>query len=108
MPVFGFATSISVPLAARDTGWKSRIGWNGTLTAWRDLAEGTAIAFEVVRAAFERSCADLARGKPTRDATWAGVCEALGRHIPREMLTRPFESTPLDRAMFAYANSLAR
>jgi putative hydrolase of the HAD superfamily len=80
----------------------------GTLTTCRYLAQATGIAFDDVRAAFEPYRADLARGKITRDATWPGVCAALGRDIPRELLTRAFESTPLDRAMFAFANSLAR
>ena len=31
MPVLGLATSISVPQAAIDTGWKSLVGLNGTL-----------------------------------------------------------------------------
>jgi putative hydrolase of the HAD superfamily len=80
----------------------------GTLTTCRYLAQATALPFDDVRAAFEPYRADLARGKTTRDATWPGVCAALGRDIPRELLTRAFESTPLDRAMFAFANSLAR
>jgi putative hydrolase of the HAD superfamily len=80
----------------------------GTLTTCRYLAQATGIPLDEMRAAFEPYRADLARGKTTRDATWPGVCASLGRDIPREMLTRAFESTPLDRTMFAYANSLAR
>jgi putative hydrolase of the HAD superfamily len=80
----------------------------GTLTTCRYLASATGIPFEDVRAALEPHRAALARGETTRDATWPLVCEALGRDIPRELLVRAFESTPLDTAMFAYANSLAR
>jgi putative hydrolase of the HAD superfamily len=80
----------------------------GTLTTCRYLAQATGIPFDDMRAAFEPYRADLARGKMTRDATWPGVCAALGRDVPRALLTRAFESTPLDRAMFAFANSLAR
>ena len=80
----------------------------GTLTTCRYLAEATGIPFEQWRAAMEPYRAALARGRATRDATWPAVCEALGRDIPRELLVRAFESTPLDPAMFAFANSLAR
>jgi HAD superfamily hydrolase (TIGR01509 family) len=80
----------------------------GTLTTCRYLAQATGIAFDDVRAAMEPHRDALARGQTTRDATWPLVCEALGRDIPRELLVRAFESTPLDPAMFAFANSLAR
>ena len=80
----------------------------GTLTTCRFLAQATGLAFDDVRAAMEPYRAALARGQATRDATWPAVCEALGRDIPRELLVRAFESTPLDPAMFAFANSLAR
>jgi putative hydrolase of the HAD superfamily len=80
----------------------------GTLTTCRFLAEATGIALEDWRAAFEPHRAALARGQTTRDATWPEVCRALGRDVPRDLLTRAFESTPLDRAMFAFANSLVR
>ena len=80
----------------------------GTLTTCRYLAEATGIPFDDLRAAFEPHRAALARGQATRDATWPRVCEAVGRDIPRELLVRAFESTPLDAAMFAFANSLGR
>jgi putative hydrolase of the HAD superfamily len=80
----------------------------GTLTTCRFLAQATGIPFDEVRAAMAPHRAALARGETTRDATWPAVCEALGRDIPRELLVRAFESTPLDPAMFAFANSLAR
>jgi putative hydrolase of the HAD superfamily len=80
----------------------------GTLTTCRYLAQATGIALEDLLAAFEPHRAALARGRTTRDATWPLVCEALGRDIPRELLVRAFESTPLDTAMFAFANSLGR
>ena len=80
----------------------------GTLTTCRYLAEATGIPFDDLRAAFEPHRAALARGQTTRDATWPLVCEAVGRDIPRELLVRAFESTPLDPAMFAFANSLGR
>jgi putative hydrolase of the HAD superfamily len=80
----------------------------GTLTTCRHLAQATGIAFDDVKAAMEPHRAALLKGETTRDATWPLVCEALGRDIPREMLVRAFESTPLDATMFAFANSLAR
>lgn len=80
----------------------------GTLTTCRYLAEATGIALEDLRAAFEPHRAALARGLTTRDATWPRVCEAVGRDMPRELLVRAFESTALDSAMFAFANSLGR
>lgn len=80
----------------------------GTLTTCRFLSEATGIALEDWRAAFEPHRAALARGQTTRDATWPEVCRALGRDVSRDLLTRAFESTPLDRAMFAFANSLVR
>jgi len=80
----------------------------GTLTTCRYLAQATGIAFDDVKAAMEPHRAALLKGETTRDATWPLVCEALGRDIPREMLVRAFESTPLDATMFAFANSLAR
>ena len=80
----------------------------GTLTTCRFLAGATGIAFDDLRAAFEPHRVALAKGETTRDATWPLVCEAVGRDIPRELLVRAFESTPLDTAMFAFANSLAR
>ena len=72
------------------------------------LAQETGIAYDVLRAAFEPHRLALARGQTTRDATWPAVCRALGRDVPRELLTRAFEATPLDRALFAFANSLGR
>jgi len=72
------------------------------------LARETGLAYEALRAAFEPHRLALARGQATRDETWPLVCRAVGRDIPREMLTRAFEATPLDRAMFAFANSLGR
>lgn len=80
----------------------------GTFTTCRYLAQATGIPLEDVLAAFEPHKAALARGRTTRDATWPLVCETLGRDIPRELLVRAFESTPLDTAMFAFANSLGR
>jgi putative hydrolase of the HAD superfamily len=80
----------------------------GTLTTCRYLSGQTGIPLERWVAAFEPHRAALARGQTTRDATWPLVCEAVGRDVPREVLTRAFESTPLDPAMFAFANSLAR
>ena len=72
------------------------------------LARETGIAYDDLRAAFEPHRLALARGRATRDETWPLVCRAVGRDIPRELLTRSFEATPLDRAMFAFANSLGR
>lgn len=80
----------------------------GTLTTCRFLAQATGIAFDDLHAAFEPHRAALARGQATRDATWPLVCAAVGRDIPRELLVRAFESTPLDPAIFAFANSLGR
>src|SRR3954463_6472054 len=80
----------------------------GTLTTCRFLAQATGLAFEDLKAAFEPHRWALARGTTTRDATWPLVCQSLGRDIPRDLLVRAFESTPLDSAMFALANSLAR
>jgi putative hydrolase of the HAD superfamily len=72
------------------------------------LAQQTGIAYDALRAAFEPHRLALARGEATRDDTWPAVCLGVGRDIPRELLTRAFEATPLDRAMFAFANSLGR
>jgi putative hydrolase of the HAD superfamily len=80
----------------------------GTLTTCRYLAQATGIAFDDLVDAFQPHRLALARGQATRDETWPLVCEAVGRDIPRELLVRAFESTPLDPAMFSYANSLAR
>ena len=80
----------------------------GTLTTCRYLAQATGLSLEDLKAAFEPHRAALAQGTTTRDATWPLVCSALGRDIPRELLVRAFESTPLDPAMFALANSLGR
>jgi putative hydrolase of the HAD superfamily len=80
----------------------------GTLTTCRYLSEQTGLPVEELRAAMEPYRAALARGETTREATWPGVCRTLKREIPLEMLTRAFESTPLDRTMFALANSLGR
>jgi putative hydrolase of the HAD superfamily len=80
----------------------------GTLTTCRYLAQATGLAFEDVKAAFEPHRWALARGITTREATWPLVCSALGRDIPRELLVRAFESTPLDAPMFAFANAVAR
>lgn len=80
----------------------------GTLTTCRYLAQATGIAFDDLVEAFQPHRWALARGETTRDATWPLVCEAVGRDIPRELLVRAFESTPLDPAMFAFANGLAR
>jgi putative hydrolase of the HAD superfamily len=80
----------------------------GTLTTCRYLAQATGIAFEAWRAAFEPHRAALIRGETTRDATWPQVCRTVGRDVPRELLVRAFESTVLNAAMFAFANSLAR
>jgi putative hydrolase of the HAD superfamily len=80
----------------------------GTLTTCRYLAHATGIPFDAWRAAFDPHREALLRGRTTRDATWPQVCEAVGREVPRELLARAFESTPLDPAMFAFANSLAR
>ncbi|HZZ95244.1 MAG TPA: HAD-IA family hydrolase [Usitatibacter sp.] len=80
----------------------------GTLTTCRYLSEQTGLPIEALRAAMEPYRAALARGQVTREETWPGVCRALKRDIPPEMLTRAFESTPLDRTMFALANSLGR
>ena len=80
----------------------------GTLTTCRYLAQATGLAFEDVKAAFEPHRWALARGITTREATWPLVCSALGRDIPRELLVRAFESTPLDAPMLAFANAVAR
>ena len=80
----------------------------GTITTCRHLAQATGIAFEDLRAAMDPHRLALLKGETTREATWPLVCEAVGRDIPRELLVRAFESTPLDTAMFAFANSLAR
>jgi len=80
----------------------------GTLTTCRFLAQATGLAVDDLRAAMEPHRAALARGATTREATWPDVCRALQQDIPLESLTRAFESTPLDRAMFAFANSLGR
>ena len=80
----------------------------GTITTCRYLAQATGLAFDDLKAAFEPHRRALARGTATRDETWPRVCEAVGRDIPRDLLVRAFESTPLDSAMFALANSLAR
>jgi putative hydrolase of the HAD superfamily len=72
------------------------------------LARETGIPYDTLRAAFEPYRLPLARGQATRDETWPLVCRAAGRDIPRELLARSFEATPLDAAMFAYANSLGR
>ena len=80
----------------------------GTLTTCRFLAQATGLPLESLRAAMEPHRAALARGQATREATWPDVCRAVGRDIPLETLTRAFESTPLDRAVFAFANSLGR
>jgi putative hydrolase of the HAD superfamily len=80
----------------------------GTGFTCKFLAQETGIPYQALRAAFEPHRMTLARGEATRDATWPLVCEAVGRDIPHELLTRAFEATPLDRPMFAYANSLGR
>jgi putative hydrolase of the HAD superfamily len=80
----------------------------GTITTCRHLAQATGIAFETWLQAMDPHRAALARGQTTREATWPAVCAAVGRDIPLELLTRAFESTPLDGALFAFANSLAR
>jgi len=80
----------------------------GTLTTCRYLARATGIPLDRWRAAFEPYRAALLRGEASRDATWPQVCEAVGSEVPRELLLRAFESTPLDPAMFAFANALAR
>jgi len=80
----------------------------GTLTTCRYLARATGIPLDRWRAAFEPHRAALLRGEASRDATWPQVCEAVGSEVPRELLLRAFESTPLDPAMFAFANALAR
>ena len=80
----------------------------GTLTTCRYLAQATGVPPDRWRAAFEPHRAALLRGEASRDATWPQVCEAVGSEVPRELLLRAFESTPLDPAMFAFANALAR
>jgi putative hydrolase of the HAD superfamily len=80
----------------------------GTLTTCRYLSQATGIPIDDLRAAMEPHRAALLKGETTREATWPLVCQAVGRDIPRELLLRAFESTPLDAAMFAFANSLAR
>jgi putative hydrolase of the HAD superfamily len=80
----------------------------GTGATCKYLAQETGVPYDVLRAAFEPHRLALARGQATRDETWPLVCKAVGRDIPRELLTRAFEATPLDRAMFAFANSLGR
>lgn len=80
----------------------------GTLTTCRFLAQATGLALESLLAAMEPHRAALARGQVTRESTWPHVCRAVQRDIPLETLTRAFESTSLDRAMFAFANSLGR
>jgi putative hydrolase of the HAD superfamily len=80
----------------------------GTGATCKFLSQETGIPYEALRSAFEPHRAALARGTATRDDTWPLVCRTLGRDVPRELLTRAFEATPLDRAMFAYANSLVR
>lgn len=72
------------------------------------LAAQTGLPYDALRAAFEPHRLALARGQVTRDQTWPLVCRDLARDIPRELLTRAFEATPLDRAMFAFASSVAR
>ena len=80
----------------------------GTAFTCEFLAAQTGLPYDALRAAFEPHRLALARGQVTRDETWPLVCRDVGRDIPRELLTRAFEATPLDRAMFAFASSIGR
>lgn len=80
----------------------------GSLTMNRFVSEQTGIPYESVSRAFSRHNKDLNEGKSCYDEIWPALCAELGRDLPRELLIRAFESTPVNERMFCLARELKR
>ena len=80
----------------------------GSLTMNRFVSEQTGIPYESVSRAFSTHNKGLNEGRSGYDEVWPAVCAELGRDLPLELLTRAFESTPVNEEMFCLARELKR
>jgi FMN phosphatase YigB (HAD superfamily) len=80
---------------------------SGSLTTFRYLSETSGIASSTISAAFSPYASDLYTGGVSHAQIWHQACEAMGQALDIGLLTRAFESTPLNTAMFSLARRLS-
>ena len=80
----------------------------GSITTTRYLSEATGIELSAVKAAFSRHNRALTLGHVTHLQIWSEICKSVGRDLDIALLFEAFESTPMNRDMFALARRLKR
>jgi len=81
---------------------------SGSLTTTRYLSRATGLDGSAVSAAFSRYNRALTLGHVTHGQIWKELCRSLGRDLDIALLFEAFESTPMNRDMFALARKLKR
>jgi len=77
----------------------------GSLTTQRFLSRHTGISYVELARAFTPYNEALNTGQTTYAEIWPSVCAELNQQIPFALLTRAFESTPANEAMFELARA---
>ena len=80
----------------------------GSLTMNRFVSAQTGIPCERVCRALRRHNRRLNEGKASYAEVWPIVCAELERELPFDLVTRAFESTPLNEEMLQLARDLKR
>ena len=80
----------------------------GSLTMNHFLSVQTGIPYDRVCRALERHNRRLNEGEATYAQIWSIVCAELERELPFDLVTRAFESTPLNEGMLQLARDLKR
>lgn len=78
----------------------------GSLTMNRFLSEQTGIPYDRVCRAFQRHNGKLNEGESTYADVWPAICAELEHDLPRNLLIRAFESTPVNDEMLRLARGL--
>lgn len=80
---------------------------SGSLTTFRYLNEASGIASSTISTAFIPYASDLYTGRMSHAQIWPQACEAMGQALDIGLLSRAFESTPPNAAMFSLARRLS-
>lgn len=78
----------------------------GSLTMNRFLSARTGIPFDRVRQTLQKHNRALNEGDASYADVWPAVCAELECDIPLDLVTKAFESTPLNDDMFSLARGL--
>lgn len=78
----------------------------GSLTTNRSLSEQTGIPYERVCRALQPHNEALNTGESSYAKIWPAVCAELERDLSLDLLTKAFESTPINEEMVRFARRL--